>query len=302
MRLSKRLKRGAIYLFARALFGVIDRLPRQLALFVGASAGLAAWGLSRRDRYRISRHLTLVYGDQMPPRQKVAIGRSFFVKSGKNAADMLRCRRRYESEIKPLITAEGLEHFEAAHRRGRGVFGVTGHIGNFELLAVYFASLGYTTAAIGREIYDRRLDELLVAQRAALGVTNIVTTDSPRRILKWLKDGNVIGVLIDFDSISVRSDFVPVFGRPALTPVGQTIIGLKAGAAFVPMACVRTAADRYRVIVRPEVRIEPSGDFDEDVRAVTLACSRELEQIIRQYPDQWIWLKNRWLTPPPKKT
>ena len=112
----------------------------------------------------------------------------------------------------------------------------------------------------------------------------------------------MLGVLIDFDSISVRSEFVPVFGRPALTPGGQTILGLKTGAAFVPMACVRTEDNRYHIIVRPEIKINPSDDFDRDVIAVTTACSRELEKIIVQYPDQWIWLKNRWLTPPSYRT
>jgi len=302
MKLSKRLKRGATYLFARALADLLDRVPRRLALFFGAAAGLGAWGMLPRDRYRISRHLSLVYGDRLSHEERAAIGRSFFINSGKNLADLLRCRKHYHREIKPLISAEGLQYFDRAYQRGRGVVGVTGHIGNFELLAVYFASLGYKAAAVGREMYDRRLDELLVAQREALGVTNIATTDSPRLIIGWLKEGGVLGVLIDIDSIRVRSEFVTVFGRPALTPIGQTIIGLKTDAAFVPVACVRTDDNRYHVIVRPEIKIEPSGDFDHDVKQVTAACSRELEGIIERYPDQWIWLKNRWLTPPPKET
>jgi KDO2-lipid IV(A) lauroyltransferase len=300
MRLGKRLKRGATYLFARALAGLLDRLPRRSALFIGAAAGLAAWSTLPKDRHRITRHLSLVYGDRLTREEQRAIGRRFFVNSGKNLADVLRCRRHYDNEIKPLITVEGLEHFDRAYKRGRGVLGITGHIGNFELLAVYFASLGYNAAAIGREMYDRRLDEMLVAQREALGVTNIATTDSPRRIIAWLKQGGVLGVLIDIDSIRVRSEFVPVFGRPALTPIGQSIIGLKTGAAFVPVACVRTEDNRYHVIVRPEIKIEPSSDFDRDVKRVTAACSRALEGIIERYPDQWIWMKNRWLTPPPK--
>lgn len=302
MRLGKRLKRGATLYFVRALSLIVNLLSRRLALFFGAMTGLIVWCLLPRDRHRISRHLKLVYGDRLTDSERKNVGRSFFVKSGKNLVDLLRCPRHYHTEIAPLIELEGLEHFDRAYNRGKGVIGISGHIGNFEMLAIVFAQFGYKAAAIGREMYDPKLDELLVARRRANGVTNFATTDSPRGILKWLKDGGVIGVLIDIDSIRIRSEFVPVFGRPALTPVGQTIIGLKTGAAFVPAVCVRTENDGYKIIVKPEIPVEPSGDFDHDVIAVTAACSRALEPIIDQYRDQWIWLKNRWLTQPPEKT
>ncbi len=302
MRPGKRFKRGATLFLVRTLNRIVNILPRKPALFLGAMTGLLIWRLLPRDRYRISRHLQLVYGDSLSKAERTNIGRSFFVKSGKNLIDIMRCPRHYSSEIAPFFEVEGLEHFERAHARGRGVIGFTGHIGNFELLAVYFAQTGYNAAAIGREMYDPKLDELLVEKRRSNGVTNFSTTDSPREIIRWLKKGNVLGVLIDIDSIRVRSEFVPVFGRLALTPVGQSIIGLRTGAAFVPLACVRIEDDRYRIIVKPEVTIEPSGDFDRDVISLTAACSRALEPIIDQYRDQWIWLKNRWLTRPPGNT
>ena len=244
----------------------------------------------------------MVYDDRLSSSECKNIGRSFFVKSGKNLIDLLRCPKHYHSELEPLIEVEGLEHFERAYKRGKGVIGFGGHIGNFELMAIYFAQIGYKAAAIGREMYDPKLDELLVSMRQANGVTNFRTTDSPRGIFKWLKDGNVLGVLIDIDSMRIRSEFVPVFGRPALTPVGQTILGLKTGASFIPVACVRTENDCYKIIIKPEITVAPSGDFDRDVIAVTAACSLALEPIIDQYRDQWIWLKNRWGTQLPENT
>ncbi|MDH4035565.1 MAG: lysophospholipid acyltransferase family protein, partial [candidate division Zixibacteria bacterium] len=244
----------------------------------------------------------MVYDDRLTDSECRSIGRGFFVKSGKNLVDLLRCPKHYHTEIAPLIDVEGLDHFDRAYKRGHGVIGVTGHIGHFELLAIYFAQIGYKASAIGREMYDPKLDELLEARRRANGVTIFATTDSPRGILKWLRDGGVLGVLMDVDSIRVRSEFVPFFGRPALTPVGQTIVGLKTGAAFVPVACVRTENNRYKIVVKPEIPVAPSGDFDRDVITVTAACNRALEPIIDQYRDQWIWLKNRWLTQPSEKT
>jgi KDO2-lipid IV(A) lauroyltransferase len=229
-------------------------------------------------------------------RDKLRIGRQFFVNSGKNIADVLRFKKHFPSEIKPLVEVDGMEHFVTAWTRGKGVIGVTGHIGNFELLAAFIQSEGYDSAVIGRELYDPRIDRLLLENRQAVGLTTIATTDSPKRVIGWLRSGKALGVLIDTDSHRVRGEFIPAFGRWSYTPVGQTVLGLKTGAAFVPMACLRTAEDRYRLVIRPEIRIEPSGDFDTDVYNVTLKCTQALEEIIRAYPDQWPWQHNRWRT------
>ena len=284
----------------RAVIGLANTIPRSLALFIGEWLGLAAWRLLARDRYKIERHLLLVFGDSIPDSERSRIGRNFFVNSAKNVVDIARFRDHFDSEIKPLVEVEGLEHFDKAYREGKGLLGITGHIGNFELLAAYIASLGYDIAVIGRELYDERLDKLLVQNRKAANLTNIATTESPKRFLSWLKEGKAIGVLIDTDSIRVRSMFIPFFGRLSNTPVGQTILGFRAGAAFLPMACIRTLDDHYRIIIRPPVDYDPEADREKTVYDITLKCSRELEQIIRRYKDQWIWLHNPWHTRPEK--
>jgi KDO2-lipid IV(A) lauroyltransferase len=292
----KQTKRTGVYLLIRFVVWLFNAAPRKLAIFVGGWLGLAAWSLSARDKHKTVRHLSLVFGDDLTHREKLTVGRTFFVNSGKNIADVLRFEKYFKAEIRPLIESEGMEYFNAAYRRGKGTFGVTGHIGNFELLAAYIQSEGYEAAVIGRELYDPRLDQILIRNREAVGLTTIATTDSPKKIVGWLRDGKAIGVLIDTDSHRVRGEFVPAFGRWSNTPVGQTILALKTGAALVPMACLRMPENRYKVVVRPEIKIEPSGDFDADVYRATLKCTQALEEIVRDHLDQWPWQHNRWRT------
>ena len=298
MKLSKKLKRDAVYLFTRVLMFFFNFIPRRLTLFVGAWVGLVAWKLLGRDRYKIDRHLSMAFGASITWHQKQNVGRSFFINSGKNLADMCRFKKYYATEIKPLVSIEGLDEFDAAYKRGRGLLGMTGHIGNFELLAVYFADLGYRIGVIGREMYDARLNSILVGNRQAMGITNFTTTESPRNILRWLKTGGVLGVLVDTDSIRVRGTFMPFFGRLANTPIGQSLLGLRTGAAFLPVACLRTGDNRYHIVVKPEVRIRPSGNTEEDAYRMTLGCTKALEEIIKENKSQWIWLHNRWHTRP----
>ncbi|HWR83730.1 MAG TPA: lysophospholipid acyltransferase family protein [Candidatus Deferrimicrobium sp.] len=298
MTIVKKLKRNIVYYLACLLVWLFSAMPRRLAVFAGACLGLAAWRFLSKDQHKVHRHLSLTFPDRLNSRQQQNIGRELFINSGKNLSDVVRLRRHYEKSIRPLITFEGLEHFDSVMKREKGVIGITGHIGNFELLGAAVAQLGYRIAVIGRQLYDPRLDEILVENRRTMGLTVFSTTESPRRILQWLRSGGALGVLIDTDSIRVRGIFLPFFGRLANTPVGQTLLGLRTGSAFVPMACVRTDDNRYRVIIRPEVRVALSGDTAQDARKVTLECVRALEQIIEAYPTQWIWFHNRWHTRP----
>lgn len=297
--LTKRIKRSLVYYFACVCRFWLSLLPRPVALWKGASIGWLTWLLLRRDRRKIDANLRRVYGDQLSGRERRRIGRRFFLNSGKNLVDFLRFERHFHSEIAPLVTVDGLEHFDRAYQAGKGVIGVTGHIGNFELLAAYVASLGYEIAVIGREMYDTRLDRMLVKNRESVGLTNFATTDSPKRIFRWLQSGRALGVLIDTDSFRVRGTFVPFFGIPAKTPVGHAMIGLKVGAAFVPMACVRTPNNHYRLIIRPAITVPSGLSQEETVLQVTMLCSKALEEIIDAHRDQWIWLHDRWASRPP---
>jgi len=297
MKLRKKIKRDAVYGLTRVMFWLLNTVPRACALFLGCFFGLAAWHLLKREQHRTYRHLTLVFSERLTSDEKRIVGRAFFVNSGKNLADVIRFKKHFATELKDLVDIEGLENFDAAYRRGKGVFGVTGHIGNFELLPVYVASLGYEIAVIGRRLYDQRLDELLVGNRRSFGITNIATTDSPRVMFRWLKGGGAVGVLIDNDSSRVRSMHIPAFNRLSNTPIGQAIIAFKTGAALVPMACLRTEDNRYRIIIRPEIQIDGNLTEKNWVYQSTLMCTRELESIILSCPQQWAWHHNRWRTP-----
>ena len=298
MRLQKKIKRDAVYALTRFMFWFLNRVPRSLAMFIGSLVGLASWQLLLKERHKVNRHLSIAFPNELTPSQRRTIGRAFFINSGKNLADVIRFSGHYACEIKPIVEIEGFEHFEAAYNRGKGLIGITGHIGNFELLAVHMAGKGFKIAAIGREMYDRRLDELLINNRRVLGVTNISTTDSPRVLLRWLKQGGAVGVLIDNDSHRVRSMHIPAFGRLSNTPIGQTIIAMKSGAALVPMACLRTSDDRYKIVVKPEVTIDHSATKQEQIYQATLKCTKELEEIVKAHPCQWAWNHNRWRTRP----
>jgi KDO2-lipid IV(A) lauroyltransferase len=264
---------------------------------IGGILGGLAHLIFIQDRRRAIKNLELAFRNELSVFERKRIVKNIFRNIALNAIDVMRFKKHFHREIKPLIDVEGIEYLDEVYRRGKGVICPTGHIGNFELLAAYVANAGYKVAAIGREIYDKRLNKALVDNRESMNIINIDTRDSPRKMLKLLKDGYILGVLIDTDSFRVRSAFVPAFGRLSWTPIGQSIIGLRSGAGFVPAACVR-AGKRYKIIFKPEIVVEKSGDFDQDAYNITKKSSEVWENFVREYKDQWIWMHDRWRTRP----
>jgi len=294
----KWLKNNLVYGVTAALYWVINILPRRMTLFLGEMLGLLMHVMLRGERHKALTNLDRAFGDELTWRRKKEIARACFITVGRSVVEWARMRRYFLSEILPNIEVIGEENLKKMYERGRGIVVFTGHIGSFELLAAWVAQAGYKSAVIGRELYDKRLNELLVANRAAMGLVNVRTDDSPLTILRLLKEGRAIGFLIDTDSFRVAGELMPFFGRLAKTPVGPTQLGLMSGAAFMPMFCLSFPGGKYKIILGEELVPESRERSRENVYHITCRMTEIIESMIREYPEQWIWMHNRWHTRP----
>lgn len=292
------MKNNVIYFAALALFWFFNALPRGAALYLGKSLGSLASIICLRSRFKAILNLDRAFGDTLSLSSKKQIAQRCFTNAGRSIADVMRFQKSYRSQIQPNIEIIGEKHLRQAYDRGKGVVAFTGHIGNFELIAVYSAQSGYKTAVIGRELYDKRLDQVLVANRRTMGIENIYSNSSPQIIMRYLREGYALGILIDIDSFRVTGELTPFFGRPAKTPTGPTQLGLITGAAFLPIFCISQPENKYKIIIGPELEIESRERSRENVYRITCQMTQVIENIIREYNDQWIWMHNRWHTRP----
>lgn len=260
--------------------------------------GKLAFLLIHDARRRTVSNLSLAFGDEKNEKELRELGSKVFENVGKNVADAVRLQKMKWEDIDRIVEMEGLEHFDQAYGLGKGVIALTGHIGNFEVLAAWFSLRGYNVSVIGRELYDPRLDRLLVENRESVGLENIPTRAGVKPIISALKEGRALGVLADQDSTRVRGVYVNFFGKPARTPVGPIVIPYKTGSPIIPMAIVREDKNRYKIIVKPRIELTLSDDREKDVLHVTQKCTQVLESIIREYPDQWLWMHDRWKSRP----
>jgi KDO2-lipid IV(A) lauroyltransferase len=294
----KRIKNWFLYRFITSLIFVLDFLPRKSSISLGRFLGKLAYFIIADARKRTLNNLRMAFGKEKNTRELKKLALNVFENVGKNVADAVHLKNMNRREIEKITEIKGLGYFDDAYKMGKGVVAVTGHIGNFELFAAYLSHKGYKLSVIGRELYDSRLDALLVRSRENVGLENIPSAASVRQVVKALRSGRVLGVLADQDSTRVRGVFVNFFGKPARTPVGPALLAYKTGSPIVPMAMVREGDDKYRIIVKEPVKLALSGDKDKDLVETTQRYTQVLESIIREYPSQWLWMHDRWKSKP----
>jgi KDO2-lipid IV(A) lauroyltransferase len=296
---TKQLKNDFIFAVIRFLMAIIENLPRDLALKLAGMIGEMAAIIEGKERRLAESNLRKVYGESWSENRIRLVARECFVTIAKNAADVIRSRRWDEDELKSLVDVEGIEHLDQAMKKGKGVVAITGHIGNFELSAAWFAAVKKTPiSVIGRKLYDPRLDRLVVENRERFGAENIPSDASAKKVYSVLKSGRMLGVLMDLDSKRVSGYFVPFFGRLAKTAAGPIFIGRKTESPVVPLALYRTADDRYLLKILPAFEIPVTGDKENDVKTALLRCNQALEELIGFDPTQWAWIHNRWKSKP----
>lgn len=185
------------------------------------------------------------------------------------------------------LRIEGLDHLETALARGRGVLFATGHLGNWELSAFAFALLNRAISIVVRPLDNRFIDAFVEKTRGLSGNASIGKRDYVRGILQALSRNEMVGVLVDqHDQNGVPIDF---FGRPAKTSTGIARFAAKTGAAVVPgFALWSREEQKYILRFFPEVVISGAVELD------TQNIHHQIESVIREYPDQWMWIHRRW--------
>jgi KDO2-lipid IV(A) lauroyltransferase len=202
-----------------------------------------------------------------------------------------------KNNISDWIRYEGFEHFEEALRRGRGVLFATAHMGNWELSAFAHSLMAQPMNVVVRPLDNRHIDEIVETYRALSGNKLIQKKDAARSILKALAQNEAVGILIDQNSSLDQGVFVDFFGIPACANVAFAKIAARSGAAVIPGFALWSEAER-KYILRFYPIVEMTGDATLD----TAAIQKQLETVIRQYPDQWLWIHRRWKTRPPDAT
>jgi KDO2-lipid IV(A) lauroyltransferase len=294
----RRERRFALEASAVALVSAaVRRLPRGVALALGRSLG-RAWAAFDGRHVRIAAESLRIAFPDWPEARIARTARGVYAHFGAMLMDLLWLERRPAEELLALTDLEGVEELRAARRAGQGVICPTGHFGNWEFQGVASALLIGPSSVIARPLDNPHLDRRLVSLRSSTGNTVIYKQRALGQVMKTLREGGLVAILIDQNVQEKDGIFVRFFGRPACTTTVAAALALKTGAAIVPVRCAMTPSGRYRMTYGPSVEWKGSGRRDDDVAALTQHLTSIIEGWVREYPEQWLWLHRRWKTQP----
>jgi len=287
----------AEYWLARAVLGLFSALP--LNSGIALARVMARFGLwFPKLRRTGERNLELAFPDLAEAeRRELLLGS--FENLGRLLAVFSRFNKARGERLKDLIECKGLEHLDAAMQRQRGVILFTGHIGAWELSSFGLSLFDHPLSFLVRRIDNPKIEAMVDRARRSLGNRTIEKTSAAREMLQILRDGGTLGILVDLNTLDREAIFVDFFGTPASTTFIVAKLALRTGAEVLPVfAPWDEHQKRFILIIDEPLRIEPTGDEDEDVRRLTQEYTRVVEAYVRRYPDQWLWIHRRWKTRP----
>ncbi len=292
----KKAKYQLIYLLVIFLISISNWMPRFVWLgFCGWLGGIA-YRFAPQSRERAIKHLTMAFGCEKSPQEIAELSRESFVMLGKNAGDVLRATNICSlAALNKFVVMKGMENFEEADRKGKGVVFIACHLGAFEFQITSMALRKLNFMVIGTPLKDKKLNDLMWKHRNKNGTNYVERDKATYPMLKVLKAGGSVALLIDQDT-KVKSTFVDFFGMQAATPIGAALLAMKTGAAVLPAFSHLGKDGLQHIEILSEIPIRITGKEEDDIQYNTQLFTGFIEEKIREHPAQWLWMHERWKT------
>jgi Kdo2-lipid IVA lauroyltransferase/acyltransferase len=285
---AKRAIRNKAITAALGISGRAVRTPNvAVAETRGAWLGRVLYRLDRKHRERTYSNLRLAF-PEWDERRRDEVARQVFEHFGIVGADFFRTPRRSRTELLESVEVDDLSSLEEAEAMGKGVLLITAHLGNWERFAHWLSATGRKLAVVARDADESSLQTKMLQIRESGGVAVLSKGSSARQILTKLRNNEMVGILPDQNALDC---YVPFFGHPAGTHMGPAVLHQRTGAVIAPAFCVRTGVGRYKVFSLP--LIDPDNR-ETDPEKIMAEINLAIETVARKYPEQYLWLHDRW--------
>lgn len=291
----------ALYALVRLFFFTLARTPRSWAHRACRALATLVYHLDSKHRRIGLINLSIAFPERGEAwRRRILKGS--FQRLGDLAVELSRLTRLDADDVQRRVDYEagrGIENYLEASRLGRGVVFATAHISVWELLPLAHALHGHPLSFVVRPLDNPHLERWVSTIRNQGGNRTISKRLAMRTLLKTVRGGGDVGILMDQNVQSREAVFVRLFGRPAAVTPAPAALALKTGAPLVAGFIYPDGPQgRYRIRFYPLIEAASSGDRDRDLIETTAALSRRIEEMIREFPECWLWGHRRFSTQP----
>jgi Kdo2-lipid IVA lauroyltransferase/acyltransferase len=280
------MRRRLEYAAAWPFIKILGILPRSVSRALAIAIAQLFYLLHFRLRAVGRRNLAMVFPEKSErERRRILLG--VFTSLGRQLAELCQF---------PKYTPE---NYERAYGRGKGVLFLTAHFGAWELSAFAHSLHGHWVNIVMRPMDNEYLDRMLQSYRTMHGNKVVPKDDFVRGLLAAMKAGETVGILMDTNMTPPQGVFVDFFGIPACTASGLARIALRTDAAVVPGFTIWDEdLGKYRLRFDAALELIRTGNLEADIVANTQMFTKVIEDYVRKYPEQWLWVHRRWKTRP----
>jgi Kdo2-lipid IVA lauroyltransferase/acyltransferase len=289
--------RKVIFFLEALLFSVVCvplvLLPLRISLKAGEILGVLLFNIWRSRRRIALDNIRKSFAELQGGETPQEIVRKNFRNLGRSFAEVIKVAAGMGNQVIQTVEVEGLEHLHAAEAAGRGVLLITGHCGNWELMGIVLSARGARISIVARKINNPYLNRFFEMVRTRHGNRIIYKQGAIKSLMRALKRGESAGILMDQAVLHDEGFVLEFLGRPAWTSKAPALIARKTGAAVIPGFIHRTERG-HKVILHPPISLSESKDAEAAIREDTHNFSKAVEEFIKQYPSEWLWIHRRW--------
>ena len=274
---------------------LIAPLPRRAVLALARALGTLGYHLSGRLKAVGRANLDLVFGNRLSPREKTRILKASCGTFALVTLDVAWFSRNTAARVNACTTFER----EPAEVIGGGkpYICITGHFGNWEVLGLAAALRGYPLASVATPLKNHVVDQLFRREREATGQIIIDRTGAVRSMLRILKDGGRVALLLDQNTqLNEGGVFVDFFGVPATVSAAGASLAYRTGTGIAFGFSIPDADGCYHIHIPPVIVPPPyrRENADQTILELTQRITRVYEEMIRAHPECWLWMYKRW--------
>jgi KDO2-lipid IV(A) lauroyltransferase len=284
-----------------AVTHILSLIPDFVLYPLGIMGGHLAFILDRRHVRVGMRNLEIAFPERSLAKRR-RILRASYVNLGRSVAEYIRLSGFFYKRFKQTVAYDRYAYWEELRRRypGKGGLVLSAHFGNFELLATAHAMHGHPIVLVHHTQRFLAGDALMTFVRERAGVTIMRKHAAARAVLKALHEDCLVGIPFDQNAKRSEAVFVPFFSELAATSSGLARLVAISGAPVIPAFIIREPDQRrHRIEILDEIPAQRTADLGADIEENTRRYVKVVEDVIRRYPEQFLWTHRRYRTRPP---
>jgi len=271
-------------------------IPKCMIHPVGRSLGILIFKLLSRERNRAINNITLA----MPSLQRgngwqrcgttpYIIARNAFANLGISCIELVKLFYGRGDHILENVSISGSENYRQAEQLGKGVILISGHCGNWELMGMTVCQRLATLSVVARRQPNSLFNGTIEKLRNRYGSSVIYNKGAAKKIFFALRKKEIVGIIIDQVVDPAEGEIVDFLGRKAWMTTAPPALAEKTGSPIVPFFIHRENCG-HRIVISPPIYPADHANASE----ITKRLNAEIENYIRNHPDEWLWMYNRW--------